>query len=67
MKVKNNSNYPKRVSGVLISSGDVEEVEGVNPSNLGRRLEVIEKSGDDGSDQNTKTENQEEDDHEGGE
>lgn len=66
MKVKNNSNYPKRVSGVLIGSGGVEEVEGVDPSNLGGRLEVIEKSGDDGSDQNTKTENQEEED-EGGE
>jgi len=66
MKVKNNSNFPKRVGKVVIEAGSVEEVGDFNPSNLGRRLEVIEKSGDEDSDQNTKTETQEEDDDNGG-
>lgn len=55
MKIKNNSTYPRTVSGTRIEPGGTEEVEINSEENLHRSLEVVEKSGGSGSDQNTKT------------
>lgn len=71
MKVTNNSTFPKNVSGTRLESGETKEINDVSEDDLPRRVEVVEKSGDSGSDQNTKTdaksesENQEE--NQGGE
>lgn len=58
MKIKNNSNYPKHVSGTRLEPGETAEVD-VEETTLPRRVEVIEKSGSTGSDQNTKTKSEE--------
>lgn len=55
MKVRNNSTFPKNVSGTRLESGETKEIEDVSEDELPRRVEVVEKSGDSGSDQNTKT------------
>ena len=55
MKVTNNSTFPKNVSGTRLESGETKEIDDVSEDDLPRRVEVVEKSGDSGSDQNTKT------------
>lgn len=55
MKVKNNSTFPKIISGTRIESGEIENVDDVSKDDLTKRLEAVEQSGDSGSDQNTKT------------
>ena len=60
MKVKNNSTFPKNVSGTRLESGETAEIENVSENDLPRKVEVVEKSGDSGSDQNTKTDSKSE-------
>lgn len=55
MKIKNNSSFPKVVSGTRLGSGETTELEGVSEKDLPTHVEILEKSGDSGSDQNTKT------------
>lgn len=54
MKVKNTSTYPKTVYGTRISPGETDEVQDVSEEDLPVNVERVEKSGDTGSDQNTK-------------
>lgn len=66
MEVKNISNYPKLVSGEELMPGETVTVDNIDEEDVGRNLEVLEKSGDSGSDQNTKTENLESEESENG-
>lgn len=71
MKVTNNSTFPKNVSGTRLESGETKEIPKTPKEDLPRRVEVVEKSGETGSDQNTKTdsksESENQDSNQGGE
>lgn len=67
MKVVNKSSHPKEVSGTRFEPGETKELEVDSVEDLPRRIEEVEKSGDSGSDQNTKeSKSESEEDEKGG-
>jgi len=67
MKVQNNSSFPKIVSSTRVNPGETVEVGETSEEDLPSKVEVVEKSGGSGSDQNTKTEKSEEQENSRGE
>jgi len=60
MKIKNDSSFPKIVSGTRLKSGETTKLEGISEEDLPTNVEAVEKSGSSGSDQNTKTDSKSE-------
>lgn len=60
MRVENNSSFPKIVSSTRLEPGETAEVKDISEEDLPSHVEVVEKSGDSGSDQNTKTDSKSE-------